>query len=41
MQTFQFPIYFKFKISSISNDFTATDATGNTVAYVKQKLFKF
>ncbi len=41
MQNFQFPIRFKFRISSFSNDFTAIDATGKTVAYVKQKLFKF
>ncbi len=41
MQDFQFPIQFNFRISTITNDFTATDAKGHTVAYVKQKLFKF
>lgn len=41
MNNFQFPIHFNFRISTITNDFTATDATGQTVAYVKQKLFKF
>lgn len=41
MQNLQFPINFRFKISSLANDFTATDATGNVVAYVRQKLWKF
>lgn len=40
MQNIQFPVNFKFKISSLANDFTATDATGKTVAYVRQKMFK-
>lgn len=40
MKDLKFPIKFQFKISSISNDFTAKDSTGKTVAYVKQKLFK-
>lgn len=40
MQNFKFPIDFVFHISTLSNDFTATDATGKTVAYVKQKMFK-
>ncbi|MFK7920889.1 MAG: hypothetical protein AB8H47_02985 [Bacteroidia bacterium] len=40
MKALQFPIRFTFKISTLSNDFTAKDASGNTVAYVKQKLFK-
>lgn len=40
MQNLTFPIQFKFKIGTLSNDFTATDARGKVVAYVKQKLFK-
>lgn len=40
MKDLKFPINFRFKISSLANDFTATDATGNTVAYVRQKMFK-
>lgn len=40
MQELRFPINFQFKISSLANDFIATDASGKTVAYVKQKLFK-
>lgn len=37
----QYPIDFAFRIGTLHNDFTATDALGNTLAYVKQKLFKF
>lgn len=38
---FDFPITFKFKISTLANDFTAQDAGGSTIAYVRQKMFKF
>ncbi|TMM57220.1 hypothetical protein FEE95_12080 [Maribacter algarum] len=41
MQEFQFPLDFTFNIGTLSNDFTAVDAHQKTVAYVKQKLFKF
>ena len=40
MQNIQFPVNLSFKITTISNDFTATDASGNTIAYVRQKMFK-
>lgn len=40
MKDLKFPINFKFKISSLANDFTATDADGRVVAYVRQKMFK-
>jgi uncharacterized protein YxjI len=40
MQDIQFPVHFKFKITTIANDFTATDATGKIIAYVRQKMFK-
>ena len=40
MHKIEFPIHFEFNISSLSNDFTATDNSGQTIAYVKQKLFK-
>ncbi len=40
MQDLRFPIHYTFKISSLSNDFNATDANGMVIAYVKQKLFK-
>lgn len=38
---FDFPITFQFKISTLANDFTALDAGGGTIAYVRQKMFKF
>ncbi|RKE00199.1 LURP-one-related/scramblase family protein [Marinifilum flexuosum] len=40
MQKIQFPVNFEFKVSTIANDFTATDADGKTLAYVRQKMFK-
>lgn len=40
MQDLKFPIKFVFNISTLANDFTATDTNGKTVAYVKQKMFK-
>ena len=36
-----YPYNFTFRIGTIHNDFIAKDATGNTKAFVKQKLFKF
>jgi uncharacterized protein YxjI len=41
MQDLQFPIRFRFKLSTLANDFTATDASGRVVACVRQKMFKF
>lgn len=40
MQSIYFPIQLKFKIGTLANDFIATDARGNTIAYVRQKMFK-
>lgn len=40
MQDLKFPIQFSFKVLSLANDFTATDASGNVVAFVRQKIFK-
>ena len=40
MQDLVFPINFTFRITTLSNDFTAVDGHGRTIAYVKQKLFK-
>ncbi|PCJ66425.1 MAG: hypothetical protein COA58_06515 [Bacteroidetes bacterium] len=40
MKDIQFPIQLVFNITTLSNDFTAQDANGRTLAYVKQKLFK-
>ncbi len=40
MQNIQFPVQFDFKISTLANDFTARDANGEIIAYVRQKMFK-
>ena len=40
MNNVQFPISLVFNIGTLSNDFTAKDANGRTIAFVKQKLFK-
>ncbi|MEE9406684.1 MAG: hypothetical protein V3V28_01285 [Polaribacter sp.] len=40
MQDIRFPVTFEFKISTLANDFTAKDSGGNTIAYVRQKMFK-
>lgn len=41
MSSFQFPIHLQFRITTLANDFTASDANGNVIAYVRQKMFKF
>jgi uncharacterized protein YxjI len=41
MKDYVYPLEFEFKISSLANDFTARDANGQTIAYVRQKMFKF
>jgi uncharacterized protein YxjI len=40
MKDLQFPIQLVFNIGTLSNDFSALDANGRTLAYVKQKLLK-
>ncbi|GAA4834449.1 hypothetical protein [Algivirga pacifica] len=40
MKKIDFPVNFKFRISTFANDFTATDLSGHTIAYVRQKMFK-
>lgn len=40
MEKIIYPLDLSFKIGTLSNDFTATDAEGLTIAYVKQKMFK-
>lgn len=37
----RYPINLRFKIAAIASQIYATDADGNTIFYVKQKLFKF
>lgn len=40
MSHFQFPLHLTFKIGTLANDFIATDANDQTLAYVRQKMFK-
>ncbi|TXE17089.1 hypothetical protein ES692_10540 [Psychroserpens burtonensis] len=40
MKDLNFPISFTFHVTTLSNDFSAKDANGRTVAYVRQKMFK-
>lgn len=40
MDLLQFPLQLTFRITTLSNDFVAQDAQGNTVAYVRQKMLK-
>ncbi len=40
MENLNYPLLLKFNIATLANDFTASDASGATVAYVKQKMFK-
>lgn len=41
MKNVQFPVNFEFKITTFANDFVAKDANGQTIAYTRQKMFKF
>lgn len=41
MTSFEFPLEFEFKVTSLANDFVAKDRNGKTLAYVRQKMFKF
>lgn len=41
MQNINYPLNFQFNIATLSNDFVVKDANEMTVAYVKQKMFKF
>ena len=40
MNKLEYPIKFSFKVTTLSNDFTARNASGQTIANVKQKMFK-
>ncbi|MGJ8684741.1 MAG: hypothetical protein ACSHWW_08960 [Nonlabens sp.] len=40
MNNLDYPIKFSFKVTTLSNDFTAKNSQGQTIAYVKQKMFK-
>ncbi len=41
LQGIQYPLSLSFKILALASQATVTDATGRTVLYTKQKLFKF
>ncbi len=41
LKNLNYPLDFKFKITTLSSDFNITDRNGNYVAYVRQKMFKF
>ncbi len=40
MQNLQYPLFLKFKITTLASDFTITDRNENSLAYVHQKMFK-
>lgn len=40
LNNLNYPLDFKFKISTLASDFNITDRNGNYVAYVRQKMFK-
>ena len=40
LKNLNYPLDFKFKITTLSSDFNITDRSGNYVAYVRQKMFK-
>jgi len=40
LKNLNYPLDFKFKITTLSSDFNITDKDGNYVAYVRQKMFK-
>lgn len=39
MSTFNYPLHFQFKIGTLANDFMAKDASGETICYVREKIF--
>lgn len=40
MEQLKYPLKFTFKIGTLANDFSAKDADGKTVAFVRSKLFR-
>lgn len=40
LKNLNYPLDFKFKITTLSSDFNITDRDGNYVAYVRQKMFR-
>lgn len=41
LEGLQYPLTFSFKVLALASQATVTDASGRTVLYTKQKLFKF
>lgn len=39
-ESYHYPVEFEFKITTLANDFHARDANQQTIAYVRQKIFK-
>lgn len=40
LKNLNYPLEFKFKITTLASDFNITDRNGNYVAYVRQKMFR-
>lgn len=40
IKDYSYPLNFQFKVTSLANDFNVKDANGNSLAYVRQKMFK-
>lgn len=40
LKNLNYPLDFKFKITTLTSDFNITDRNGNYVAYVRQKMFR-
>ena len=40
MQNLQYPLFLKFKLTTLASDFTITDSNENSLAYVRQKMFR-
>ncbi|MEG0760841.1 hypothetical protein SAMN05421796_104224 [Chryseobacterium piscicola] len=40
LNNLNYPLDFKFKLTTLASDFNITDKNGNAVAYVRQKMFK-
>jgi len=40
MASFQYPLHFDFKILTLASDFSIKDNAGNSIAFVRQKIFK-
>ena len=40
IKDYEYPLNFQFKVTSLANDFNVKDSNGNSLAYVRQKMFK-